>query len=411
MIVHLNGYLSFQMGSVGSTFYTYTTSAGTFKNSNIVTDGDFRLYPGFDAETLSGVRYGVYVELRTTVSNAGQAVGTNSTSTNGFSGIYVRRAYGYVGMEKYGTVRLGQGDGAFELLQAGVIENYGDDGQFNSDGGLYNLIPTHAAAGNFFDSLHHELYSTTKLVYLSPAFHNVSFGVSYEPNSNGIKQGFGSNATASSTSQALSASPDASDIGTRRQNTIDAMVQYSAKQANGIAYKFSTGYLHGEPISYDGAPTALGTPTHFGYDDLSVWQVGGQTTIGHLNLGANIKGGAVGDSYVMKPKGARNGFTYVFDGYYDIDQFRIGATYFNGQTSGTYVPGLAGVAPTLSEYGFESAVNYYLDKRKAASIFVEYLYNHLHQPGNVNLKNGNAQAQAIGIGFIYKWYGINRQFQ
>ncbi len=68
-------------------------------------------------------------------------MGNTSTSTNGVSSLYVRRAYGYIGTTDYGYIRFGQGDGAFELLQRGVIETFGDGSQWTGDGTVVTMLP------------------------------------------------------------------------------------------------------------------------------------------------------------------------------------------------------------------------------------------------------------------------------
>ena len=64
--------------------------------------------------------------------------------------------------------------------------------------------------------------------------------------------------------------------------------------------------------------------TH-GYDNLSVWQAGGQATFAGLTLGANIKGGQVEDGYTFKPKGGRDALAYIIGASYVIQQYVIGA--------------------------------------------------------------------------------------
>ncbi len=422
LVVHLNGYLQFEIGGFGSTYNTVQNPAGTGSNqlNSITTNGDVRIYPGFDAETTNGIAYGVQVETRVTTSNAGKAVGSNSTSAGGTSSIYIRRAYGYIGAPSAGFVRFGQGDGAFTLLQSGAIQAFGDGGQWNDDGGPVQFLPTAAVPSQFIYADQGALYATDKVVYLTPAIAGISGAISYEPNSNGIREGYAGCVIAGSTCAALSSSTATGDIGARRKNTVDGMLQYSLK-ANGFVVKASAGYLYGAGINYDGAPTALGTATHFGYDNLGVYQAGAQVTFAGLTLGGNIKGGEVEDSYGFKPRGARNAFSYIIGGDYVIGPVVVGASYFNSQTSGSFIPGAVApvtggqtVARTLSEYGLAVGGNYVLSKN--LSLFVQYLYGHRHQPGNpfggttvvagrtvANGGIGNAQVQLIAGGATFKW--------
>lgn len=400
VVVHLNGYLQFAMGLYGSTFNTVRTSSGVYKLNPVSTDGDVRIYPGFDAATENGIDYGAQVETRVTTSNAGKAVGSNSTSSSGTSSVYIRRAYGYIGTPEYGFVRFGQTDSAFSLQQAGVIESFGDGGQWNDDGGPQQILPSAGMPGQFIYADQGALYASDKVVFLSPAIAGFSAGFGFEPNSNGLREGYASCSTATSTCAALSSSPVAGDIGTRRKNTIDAMVQYSMA-SNGVTYKVSGGWLYGAPINYTGP--AASAPTPYGYDNLSVYQFGGQVTFAGLTLGANLKGGQVEDGYAFKPKGARDALSYIIGADYVAGPYVIGVSYFNGQSSGAYVPGKTGIARTLSEYGVAVGGNYVL--AKPLSLFVQYLYGHRQQAGNKTfITNGdNAQVQLISAGATLKW--------
>jgi hypothetical protein len=417
LVVHLNGYLQFSIGDYGSTFNKVTTSAGTFKLNPVSTIGDVRLYPGFDAMTATGLDYGAQVEVRTGYSDAG--VGQNGKpivagTTNSIDGLYVKRAYGYVGTPDYGFGRLGMTDGAFTLFQTGVVEAFGDGGQWTIEGGVRDMLPSGASPGGSNQFIYADqtpLYATDKVVYISPAIAGLSAAVSYEPNSNGVKEGYNSNTIASSTSAALSSSPIAGDIGKRRKNTVDGMIQYSWK-GNGFVVKASGGMLYGQPISYDGPVVTSATALRYGYDDLQVYQLGGQVTYAGVTLGANIKGGQVEDGYTFKPKGARDGLAYILSATYVLGPYVLGASYFNSQTSGAYVPGLivtlpngkkSTVAKTLSEYGIAVGANYVISPN--LSLFTQYMYGHRHQLGNASfVTNGNnSQVQVIAVGGTMKW--------
>ncbi len=435
VVVHLNGYLQFEIAGFGSTFNTInsagttayavvpatgaiaktTTGAGTYKLNTITTDGDVRIYPGFDAETENGIAYGAQVEIRTATSdaNVGANKVTGTGSTAGVDSLYVKRAYGYVGTVPAGFIRIGQGDSAFTLLQSGVIEAFGDGAQFNTDGGVASLLPTAATPANFIYADTSNLYATDKVVYISPDIAGFSFSGGYEPNSDAIKEGYGSCVIATSTCADLSSSPVAGDIGKRRKNAVDAMLAYSIK-SDDVLVKASGGVLYAAPVDYDGKPGALGTATHFGYDNLEVYQAGIQATFAGLTVGGNAKGGAVEDGYAFKPRGARNALTYIVGADYTMGPLVIGGSYWNAQTSGTFVPGLTadtsssgatpkvGVARTLSEYGAAAGGNLVISKN--LSLFVQYLYGHRKQIGNTALNlRGNSQVQAIGAGGTFKW--------
>ena len=423
ILIHLNGYLQVSIGDFGSTFNTVKVSGvGTDKLSPVGMIGDFRIYPGFDAQTVSGIDYGAQGEIRTGYSDAGvgqngKPTVTTASSTSSLDSLYVKRAYGYIGTPTYGYARFGQTDSAFTLLQNGVVEAFGDGGQWTLEGGVKDLLPSAAApTSTIIYADQAAVYSTDKIVYISPAIAEPFLGGSfsgaagYEPNSNGLKEGFNANTGASSTSNGLSSSNSTSDTGKRRKNTVDAMVQYAWK-GNGFATKTSGGILYGQPVNYDGIAAPAGA-AKYGYDSLEVYQFGSQVTYAGFTLGANIKGGQVEDGYAFKPKGARDALTYIISGNYVVGPYVFGASYFNAQSAGNYIPG-AKEGRTLSEYGVAVGANYVIGKD--LSLFTQYMYGHRHQIGNSAFGStapasgsafGNgkdSQVQVIALGATMKW--------
>jgi hypothetical protein len=436
LVVHFNGYLQFELGDEGSSYNkitipstSTTTTPGTYKLSPVTTIGDFRLYPGFDAQTADGIEYGVATDIRTGYSNAGvgqngkttvTSTTTSTTSTVGkttftttssnssLSTLYVKRAYGYLGTSQFGYVRFGQTDSAFTLLQSGVVEAFGDGGQWTLEGGEAVMLPSNSVpyGGNqFIYADQSQVYATSKVVYVSPSIFGLNAVIGYEPNSNGTKEGYQTDGSATSTSANLSSSPVSSDIGTRRRNTIDGGIQYLDTLA-GFKIKASGVLYHSAPVSYTGATALAVAP--YGYDSMTAYQFGGQATFAGLTLGANLKGGSLEDGYAFKPKGGRDGLAYIIGASYVIGPYVIGASYLNSQSNGAYVPGGKGVARTLSEYGFAVGGNYVISPN--ISLFTQYMYGHRHQPGNSSLelaegasKRGDTQGQVIAIGATLKW--------
>lgn len=436
MVVHFNGYLQFELGDESSSFNSVTNSAGTYKLNPVTTIGDFRVYPGFDAQTADGIEYGVATDIRTGYSNAGVGQNgkttatststttattvagkttyttTTTTANNSLSNLYVKRAFGYVGTPEYGYVRFGQTDSAFTLLQSGVVEAFGDGGQWTLEASEALMLPSNSvpAGGNqFIYADQTPVYATDKVVYISPAYDGLNAVVGYEANSNGLKEGYQTDTGASSTSANLSSSPIPGDIGTRRKNTVDAGIQY-LDTVDGFKIKAAGIILHGAPIAYTGARAALTAAPFGGYDSLNVYQFGAQETFAGLTVGANIKGGQVEDGYAFKPKGGRDAVAYTIGASYVLGPYVLGASYFNSQSNGAYVPGGKVIARTLSEYGVAVGANYVISPN--LSFFTQYLYGHRHQPGNAfgvtrvgatgNYK-GDAQGQAIGVGATLKW--------
>ncbi|MBB5372397.1 hypothetical protein [Acidocella aromatica] len=428
--LHLNGYFQFGLDDVGSTFNNY----GGMKLSPVSTNGSLRIYPGFDATTIGGISYGVYTDLRDAFYSGDKGSTANSASTSNGT-IYVRRVYGYIGTPNYGYVRFGQTDGAFSLLQTGVIEAFGDGTQYAStDSTSAMVVPGNALPGQFIYADQGALYTTNKVVLISPAVREPYLGgkfsgiFSYEPNSNGLKEGYGSYCTMAGPTCAgvTSASTFTSTLATERNNTFDFMGQYAFKLGN-FDSKISAGMIDGTPVRYTGAlvtsSTTSGVVTYtgnYGYrlKELQVYQVGVQTIYHGLftdtdavTLGANIKWGQTLDAYAPAPDGARDALAYSVSGNYVIGPYVLGASFFDSQTAGNYVPYVVNAktgavthsteAGTLSEYGLAVGGNYVIGKD--LSLYLQYLYAHRHQPGNGNLQNGNAQMQMVSLGGTFKW--------
>ncbi|HEY1857889.1 porin [Acidocella sp.] len=397
--VHLNGYLQFSIGDFGSTLNSH---AGN-KLNPITTDGDARLYGGFDAQTLNGINYGAQIELRTTKSNAGESVGSNSTSTAGTSSFYVKRAYGYIGTSEAGYVRLGQTDSAFSLFQTGVLEGFGDGAQWNTDGGLINALPTQVVPSTFIYADASALYATDKVVYLSPSIAGFSVAAGYEPSSNGLKEGTANCVQTSLNLCSNISSTNVTQSLSQRKNTIDAAVQYSG-DLGGFATKANLGIINAAPVNFTGVTTAA-SAAPFGVKEMTVYQAGVQSSYAGVTLGAAVKWGAVENGYAFVPKGSRNGLAYIVNGTYVVGPYVVGASVFDEQSAGGFVAGSTAdghFARTLSEYGVATGANYVVGKD--LTLFVQYMYGHQHQPGNTGLGNdGNTQVQVVSTGATFKW--------
>ena len=179
---------------------------------------------------------------------------------------------------------------------------------------------------------------------------------------------------------------------------------------NGVKVKASADILHSAPISYTGPRATLTAAPYGGFDSMTVYQFGGQATYAGLTLGANIKGGSVEDGYGFKPKGGRDGCAYIIGASYVLGPYVVGASYFNSQSNGGYVPGGKTIARTLSEYGVAVGANYVISPN--LSLFTQYEYGHRHQPGNnfgvtrlgaTRNYKGDTQGQVIALGATLKW--------
>ncbi|HET9148494.1 MAG TPA: porin [Acetobacteraceae bacterium] len=412
LVVHLNGLLTYQMDAIGSSVQSY----GGYKLNSINDAGFLRLYPGFDAMTNDGFEYGVASEIRDEYTNPGQGEYENGTSAagaanNGTLSLIIRRAYAYLGSKKAGIVRIGQGDGPWTLMQDGVFENFGDGNLWNSDGGIGSLVPG-AAHPTWLFSDTGALYTTLKVVYLSPSFDGVNFGIGYEPNSNSIKEGLANCNVAALTCQALASAPGGAG-NARRKNTLDAMLQYTTEM-NGFGVKLSGGYIVASPIGNStGARISDGTLRGVtSYKQLEIATIGGQVSYAGFMLGANAKDGQVNNGYTFLLPGQRRAIDWLISAEYSIGPALIGGYYFNNQSAGAHQPG-NGVARTEQDNGVAIGANYAVTPN--FGLFITYVYGQRKQYGFDFANNttigttgysaayDRTHSQGIGAGASLKW--------
>ncbi len=408
LVVHLNGLLTYQLDAVGSSVNSY----GGSKLNPIANEGFLRLYPGFDAMTTGGFEYGVASEIRDAYSNAGQGISETSGANPSLT---VRRAYAYMGTKEAGIVRIGQGDGPWTLMQDGVFENFGDGNQWNSDGGIGSIVPS-AAHPTWLFSDTGALYSTLKIVYLTPTFAGFNAGIGFEPNSNGIKEGLAACTVAQSTCAALASAPGGFG-NARRKNTLDAMVQYTGA-FSGVGVKVSAGYIKASPIGNSGGPLTgpdpiLGTKTYDGnYKGLGIATVGGQISYAGFMVGANVKDGQVNNGYTFLLPGQRSAFDWLVSAEYTAGPVTLGGYYFNNQSAGGHLA-TNGVGRTEQDNGVALGANYAVTPN--LGLFVTYLYGQRKQYGfdfannstvgasTYNAAYDRTHSQAIGAGAALKW--------
>ncbi|MGH7070707.1 MAG: hypothetical protein ACREFO_11915, partial [Acetobacteraceae bacterium] len=235
-VVHLNGRINWYAGVEGS-------SANQFDGNKLDPfsfQGYIRLYPGFNATAANGLKYGVVAEIRN--PGSGYVTGSGSSGNSARNTLYWRRAYGYVGTDELGTLRFGQGDGPMTIFQVGTFEGF-NDGAWNGD--VPGFVPG-AAFPNYPFTDVGNLYTTSKLVYLSPSFSGFHFGLGFAPNPSvlvntpgcvGNAAGLGCNA--------LSAS--ALPINQQR-NRIEVGAEYTGT-FSGVGIDIGGGYTASEHVS------------------------------------------------------------------------------------------------------------------------------------------------------------------
>jgi hypothetical protein len=389
-----------------------TANVGTNKIANYGIADYARLYPGFDGVAANGLKYGASLEIRTensTISGGGTTSVNNSERAR--NTLYLRRQWGYIGTDKFGTVRLGMADGPTSLMLTGTFENF-NDGGWNGDapdllpGAVDLTFPWADTSGE---------YTTNKVVYLSPQFYGVDFGISFEPstaaggynaadcggylNNSGIQLNQGTG-VASAGCSSLSSSSIISETA-RRRNTYEAVLRYRGTFGP-IGVAATGSYVGSNRVEYSGVTTPS-----IRYNGLGIQDFGLVVTYGGLQVGGNYQWGHyTGAGYGLAPEGAPTSNAMVVGAAYTIGPVIFGASYID-ETNVTQNASAIAQGRQLREHGVAAGATYSL--APGVSIFLSYLWDERRQNG-VNLvgsgttaQNNKLNGQVLSIGTSFAW--------
>ncbi len=417
-------------------YAAYTTDRGTDVNGKQVgySFGNYaRLYPGFDGVAANGLKYGASLEIRQDAGGAGARTGGGAAG--GISGqnptrspLYFRREWGYIGTDQLGTVRVGSSDPASSLYMTGNFENF-------NDGGLNGDIPAFVTPNNqitwpFADV--GNIYTTNKIVYLSPQLYGFDTGISYEPNTGNVDlgshcdSGIGGSIGCERLSSISSATGNTAGLQTvaninaesgRRRNTLDALLRYRGT-FGGFGIAATAGYIVSSHVSDTQTGVAFATRANPGtgrlnYDGLNVGDFGVALTYGGLSVGGKYQFGRFNGQWSLAPKGVPDGEAWLAGASYTIGPFIMGAHYLAYNSAGDIQSALRG--RQRREDGVAAGATYSL--APGLSLFLSYIWTQRKQngfdfatgttasaalPGGVNTRN-KVTAQVIGVGTGFSW--------
>jgi len=186
IVIHFGGKVEVDMNAQWS-----TNNQGLGAKSNPISFASYmRLYPGVDGMATNGLRYGASIELRENFpGSAAQATPalvpapSGSTYTSGQT-VFVRRAFTYLANDNLGIVRFGNTDGVIGLFDPCVFYSGCWDagiGNFNGGQAQGNGVTGAFAIPFVFLAQAGAEYGNTKIVYLTPQFFGLDFGVQYAP--------------------------------------------------------------------------------------------------------------------------------------------------------------------------------------------------------------------------------------
>ncbi len=388
IIVHMGGLIA-----VDGVFANQTSdksSTTTAKNSPYGMGGYFRLYFGVDGKLANGLIYGGKSEMRTNFAGGqaatytGTATLNNSSSNSTGSLWYTRRAYGYVGGDSWGIVRIGQGDGPISLFTGGGIttgEAY-STGQW--DGDACTIIGPGCPGWAFLDVGNE--YVSNKITWVSPSWGGLQLGASYAPDSVGLWANGGNTAYAGGNPQQQTSNL-ASDMK-RPKDMIEVAARWQGNLGP-VAVDAMAGYLASNTVKGTAAGIA-GLPAGVtGYKGLSVYDAGlsftymGASVFGHINGGKSD-----GAATPMATLTVRKKDQFVFDvgAQYSTGPYTVGASYyqFNHQ-------GAASGTGNRVDQGMSVGGQYTVTP--GFDVFAEYLWGKVAQNG-VNFVDSNGAATA-----------------
>ena len=383
-----------------------------------------RLYPGFDGIAANGLKYGANLEIRQDASAPAGGGANGSISGQGAkrAQLYFRRVWGYLGTDQLGTVRLGAIDQPTSQYQTGTFANFNDGGWDGDIPGFFsgNVAP----AWPFADA--GSLYTTNKIVYLSPQLFGFDFGASYEPSTANLSGGQNCGAATNTITTAvgcdrLSSSPNNAESA-RRRNTFDVLLRYRGTFGPvGVAvtgaYTVGSHVLDNSGLGFNNNPLAAGG-TRYNWQGLSVGDAGAAVTVAGLSFGGHYSRGKFNGSVANTlPTGFPDSTAWLVGGSYTFGPAIVGAHYFVAESAGDLSNAYFG--RTRKDQGVAVGGTYSL--APGVSIFLSGLWGSRKQNGynfvtgagvttgvggtgaNGQTGSNKVTVSAVGVGTSFAW--------
>ena len=280
----------------------------------------FRLYPGVDAMSTNGLRYGAQAEIRENFISANASTSNLSSGLTSGQTLFVRRAFVYAAGDQWGLLRIGQTDGV-----TGIFDNGITTGQ-QAGQGLWNGDAPQMLAGNgvtypWFSQQGAE-YGNNKIVYLSPQIAGFDFGFHYAPN-NGNQEFCGCVAQAGTPNLSSSITPPQ---GARFKDMYVGGVRYQGTFGPVAVYGFGA-YLGSGHVNYSGttaaAITAEGGPSivqgsqyNGQFKGISAGFAGAAITFAGFTVAGAWQGGQYNGAMALEPQNGTGANAWIGSIYY-----------------------------------------------------------------------------------------------
>ncbi len=280
----------------------------------------------------------------------------------------------------------------------GNFENF-NDGGWNGD--INNAVAGVAQPTWPFADVG-QLYTTNKIIYLSPQFYGVDFGIAYEPNTGNVGEAAGSSGCNGSDSinafipatQGIAgagcdrlASTSTADY-TRRRNTVDVGARYRGTFGS-VGLAANVNYVGSGMVSDSSLPLAAGNRNQF--DGLSAGMGGVAVTFAGLTVGGMVQGGRFNGQWTQSPVGSSNSLAWLAGASYTYGPVVVGVQSFQYYSPGSSGPCGTFCSPTASNVGFSPLVGQRRERGLAAggtysvapglALFVSYLWGDRKEDG------------------------------
>lgn len=381
IIVRIAGLFAVDTAIVNTTADKSAVNSSKLQNYGMA--GYFRLYFGVDGRMTNGLIYGANSEMRT-IFAGGQPVGFTGTQTIGNASAnsagslwFTRRAYGYIGGDSWGILRIGQGDGPLSLFNGNSTGEFYSTGGW--DGDACNFISQGCVAW-FFPVVGNE-YDSNKFTWISPKMNGFNLGVSFAPSSAALSGNDGFTAT-SGASQRQATSTIASDV-TRPRNIFEIAGRYSGT-LGALGVDAILGYSGSGVVSPASAAALPAGVTKV--NGLSVFDAGLTVALQGFQVFGHLTTGKMNGSFTPQVKLAsgrtKDGLAWVAGVAYGQGPWIVGTSYVSIDSQGSN-----GGTGNRTERGIAVGGTYTV--APGLDFFLEYVYGTRQQAG-VNFRDGGA---------------------
>jgi hypothetical protein len=332
--------------------------------------------------------------------------------------LFVRRAFAYIGSDRTGIIRLGQGDGLESIYDATTIFTVGSwDGgisNLNPKGGFQYEAPSQYALSWPFLTDSGPEYGNNKIVYLSPSFFGVDVGIEFAPSQGNAF----SNSSTSSPYQVgpcntASANCISVTSGTDESRWINRW-GFGGRFIENLGAATIQGYgeyiVSGHAENTSAVPAG---PTHFAtgagalkYDGQSIFNGGLAATYLGFTVNADVTVGRTNGSNALDPTGGVPLHAELVGISYAFGKFSVGADAAMIDSQGS-----ANLVGTSQRHEFAFAVGGAYRIAPGITLAMEYQYLQKHQ-GDFNFNtnaNGGGTAgndihgQGLTFATIVNW--------